>query len=96
MRLGAWARSGRVHRMARGWQYAKLSLSSALLLSFSGMCVLLLFLFVVVFVLFFVLFFCSRWSFVDVPLIFSCPAAHVPDWQPLILLGMVEARDRLM
>ena len=27
--------------MARGWHYAKLSLSSALRLSFSGMCVLL-------------------------------------------------------
>ena len=26
------------HRMARGWRYTKLSLSSALLLSFSGMC----------------------------------------------------------
>ena len=31
-------------------------------------------------------------SFVDVPLIFSCPADHVPDWQPRILLGTVEAR----
>ena len=30
--------------MARGWHYAKLSLSNALLLSFSGMCILLLFL----------------------------------------------------
>ena len=30
--------------MARGWHYAKLSLSSALLLSFSGICILLLFL----------------------------------------------------
>ena len=37
--------------------------------------------------------FCSRWSFVDVPLIFSCPADHVPDWQPRILLCMVEARS---
>ena len=27
--------------MARGWHYAKLSLSSALRLSFSGMCILL-------------------------------------------------------
>ena len=34
----------------------------------------------------------SRWSFVDVPLIVFCPADHVPDWQPRILLGMVEAR----
>ena len=30
---------------------------------------------------------------VDVPLIFSCPADYVPDWQPRILLGMVEARS---
>ena len=29
---------------------------------------------------------------VDVPLIFFCSADHVPDWQPRILLGMVEAR----
>ena len=45
----------------------------------------------VVFVLFFI--FMSRWSFVDVPLIFSCPADHVPDWQLHILLVMVEARS---
>ena len=38
-------------------------------------------------------FFCSHWSLVDVPLIFFCPADHVPDWQPRILLGMVEARS---
>ena len=38
--------------MARGWHYVKLSLSSALLLSFSGVCILLLFFsFCVVFVL---------------------------------------------
>ena len=24
---------------------------------------------------------------------FSCPVDHVPDWQPSILLGMVEARS---
>ena len=50
----------------------------------------------VVFVLFFVLFLfsCSRWSFVDVPLVFSSPTDHVvPDWQPRILLGIVEARS---
>ena len=40
----------------------------------------------------FVFFFCSHWSLVDVPLIFFCPADHVPDWQPRVLLGMVEAR----
>ena len=28
-----------------------------------------------------------------VPLIFFCAADHVPDWQPRILLGMVEARS---
>ena len=38
-------------------------------------------------------FFCSRWSFVDVPLIFFWPADLVPDWQPRMLLGMVEARS---
>ena len=38
-------------------------------------------------------FFCSHWSLVDVPLIFFCPADHVPDWQPCVLLGMVEARS---
>ncbi|CAM9765765.1 unnamed protein product, partial [Ascophyllum nodosum] len=37
-------------------------------------------------------FLCSHWSLVDVPLIFFCPADHVPDWQPRVLLGMVEAR----
>ena len=26
-------------------------------------------------------------------MIFFCPADHVPDWQPRILLGMVEARS---
>ena len=37
-------------------------------------------------------FFCSRWSFVDVPLTSLCPVDHVSDWQPRILLGMVKAR----
>ena len=41
----------------------------------------------------FVFFFCSHWSLVDVPLIFFCPADHVPHWQPRVLLGMVEARS---
>ena len=41
----------------------------------------------------FVFCFCSHWSLVDVPLIFFCPADHVPDWQPRVLLGMVEARS---
>ena len=79
--------------MARGWHYAKLSLSSALSLFIFGMCILLfLFLSICRFCLS-VFFFCSHWSFIDAPLIFSCPADHVPDWQPRILLGMVEARS---
>ena len=36
---------------------------------------------------------CPCWSLIGVPLIFSCPADHVPDWQPRILLGVVEARS---
>ena len=67
--------------MARGWHYTKLSLSSALLLSFSGMC------FALVFLSFcrFCFVFCSRCSFVDAPLIFSYPADRVlPDWQPRV------------
>ena len=44
--------------MARGWHYTKLSLSSTLLLSFYGMCFMLLSIFFVVFVLF--LFSCFR------------------------------------
>ena len=83
--------------MARGWHYAKLSLSSALRLSFSGMRILL-FLFLslcrfCLFVFFFLFFFCSHWSLVDVPLVFFCPTDHVSDWQPRVLLGMVEARS---
>ena len=78
--------------MACGWHYAKLSLSNALGLCFSGMCILLfLFLSLCRFCLF-GFFVCSHWSLVDVPLIFFCPADHVPDWQQCILLGMFEAR----
>ena len=81
--------------MARGWYYAKLSLiSNAPRLSFSGLCILLfLFLSLCRFFCVFVFLFCSHWSLVDVPLIFFCPADHVPDWQPRVLLGMVEARS---
>ena len=49
--------------MARSWHYTKLSLSSALLLSFSGMCILLLFLSFCRFSFVFCCVFpCSRWS----------------------------------
>ena len=91
-RFGCMVASRGGYRMARGWHYAKLSLSNTPRLYFSGMCILLfLFLSLCIFCLF-VFFFCSHWSLVDVPLIFFCPADHVPDWQPRILLGMVEAR----
>ena len=84
------------YRIARGWHYAKLSLSNARRLSFSGMCILLLFLFLSIYLSFwFVFLFCSHWSLVDVPLISFCPADHVLDWQPRtsIVLGIVEARS---
>ena len=67
--------------MARGWHYTKLSLSSALLLSFfSGRCILLVLLsfcrFCFVSLCFLLL---SLELFVDVPLIVFCQADHVPD-----------------
>ena len=80
--------------MVRGWRYTKLSLSDALLFFF-GMCLCYCYFMFVCRLAF--LFSYSRWSFVsilvDVPLIFSCPVDHVPDWKPHILLGMVEARS---
>ena len=78
--------------MARGRYYAKLPLSDAARLSFSDLCILL-FLFLSLCRLCVCVFLCSHWSLVDVPLIFFCPADHVPDWQPRVLLGMVEARS---
>ena len=78
--------------MARGRHYAKLSLSNATRLSFSDLCILL-FLFLSLCRVCVCVFLCSHWSLVDVPLIFFCPADHVPDWQPRVLLGMVEARS---
>ena len=80
------------YRMARGRHYAKLPLSNAARLSFSDLCILL-FLFLSLCRLCVCVFLCSHWSLVDVPLIFFCPADHVPDWQPRVLLGMVEARS---
>ena len=59
---------------------------------FSDLCILL-FLFLSLCRLCVCVFLCSHWSLVDVPLIFFCPADHVPDWQPRVLLGMVEARS---
>ena len=80
------------YQMARGRHYAKLSLSNAARLSFSDLCSLL-FMFLSLCRLCVCVFLCSHWSLVDVRLIFFCPADHVPDWQPRVLLGMVEARS---
>ena len=78
--------------MARGWHYTKLSLWSAFL-SFPGMCILLVFLSFCRFCFCCVFLLLSLELWVDVPLIFFCPADHISDWQPRILLGMVEARS---
>ena len=77
--------------MAGGWRYTKLSLSSVFLVLFIGMCFVLLFL---SFCRFWFFLRSSHWSFIDVPLIVSCPADHAPDcWQPRLLLGKVEAQS---
>ena len=57
------------------------------------LCVTILFFLSFLSCFYFVLFSCSRWSFVDVPLIFSRPAGHVPDWKPRIFLGMNKVRS---
>ena len=58
------------------------------------MCIYIIYIYIYIIFCVFVFFFCSHWSLVDVPLIFFCPADHVPDWQPRgVLLGMVEARS---
>ena len=73
-------------------EHTVFSLSNAARLSFSDLCILL-FMFLSLCRLCVCVFLCSHWSLVDVPLIFFCPADHVPDWQPRVLLGMVEARS---
>ena len=90
--LGCMVASRGGYQMARGRHYAKLSLSNAARLSFSDLCILL-FMFLSLCRLCVCVFLCSHWSLVDVPLIFFCPADHVPDWQRRVLLGMVEARS---
>ena len=90
--LGCMVASRGGYQMARGRHYAKLSLSNAARLSFSDLCILL-FMFLSLCRLCVCVFLCSHWSLVDVPLIFFCPVDHVPDWQPRVLLGMVEARS---
>ena len=79
--------------MARGWHYTRLSIEYPSSIFFWHVYFVIV-PFFLSFLFCFVLFFCSRLSFVDVPLIFYCPADHVPDWQLRILLGiMVEARS---
>ena len=92
-RLGAWLQSGE----GIGWLTAGTMPNSLYRVPFVYLflacvfCYSCTFFFVVFCV--FVFCFCAHWSLVDVPLIFFCPADHVPDWQPRILLGMVEARS---
>ena len=91
---GAWLRAGE----GIGWLAAGTMPNSlyrmplVYRLSFSDLCILL-FMFLSLCRLCVCVFLCSHWSLVDVPLIFFCPADHVPDWQPRVLLGMVEARS---
>ena len=82
---------GKVSDGARLGLYQTLSIECPSIFFWYMLCVIVSF-----FSSFFVLFLLSsssRWSFVDVSLDFSCPTDHVLDWQPRILLGMVEARS---
>ena len=87
--LGAWLRAGEgIGWLAAGTMPNSLYRMPLVYLSLTCVfCYSCSFLFVVC------VFLCSHWSLVDVPLIFFCPADHVPDWQPRVLLGMVEARS---
>ena len=81
--------------MARAWHYAKLSrIECPSSIFFWHVYFVILVPFSLSFLFLFVFFFCSRWSFllIDVPLISFCPADHVPDWQPRILLGNYRSR----
>ena len=91
--LGAWLRAGEgIRWLAAGTMPNSLYRMPLVYLFLTCVfCYSCSFLFVVFCV--FVFFFCSHWSLVDVHLIFVCPADHVPDWQPRVLLGMVEARS---
>ena len=86
-RLGAWLRSGE----GIGWLAAGTMPKSLYRVPFVYLFLAFVFCYYCSFLFLFVFF------FVDVPLIFFCPADHVPDWQPRILLGMVEVTTgRLM
>ena len=73
--------------MARGWHYTKHSLSSALLPSFSDMCLVLLFLSFCRFCFVFMLSLELCRCFSDL----SCPADYGPE--PRISLSVVEAQS---
>ena len=92
-RLGAWLRPGEgIGWLAAGTMPNSLYRMPVVHLFLACIfCYSCPFLFVVFVCLCF--FFCSHWNLVDVPLISFCPADHVPDWQPHIVLGMVEARS---
>ena len=88
-RLGAWLRSGEgIGWLAAGTMPNSLYRVPFVYLFLAGIFCILLFLFLSLcrFVCL-----CLCLCFADVPLIFFCPADQVPDWQPRILLGMVEA-----
>ena len=90
--LGAWLRAGE----GIGWLAAGTMPNSLYRMPLVYLFLTCVFCYSCSFLFFFcvfVFFFCSHWSLVDVPLIFFCPADHVPDWQPRVLLGMVEARS---
>ena len=91
--LGAWLRAGEgIGWLAAGTMPNSLYRMPLVYLFLACVfCYSCSFLFVVFCV--FVFFFCSDWSLVDITLIFFCPADHVPDWQPRVLLGMVETRS---
>ena len=91
-RLGAWLRSAE----GIGWLAAGTMPNSLYRVPFVYLflaCVFVILVSLSLSFLFVFFFFCSHWSLVDVPLTFFCPADRVPDWQPRILLGMVEARS---
>ena len=92
-RLGAWLRPGEgIGWLAAGTMPKTLYRMPAVHLFLACVfCYFCSFFFVVFCLLAFI--FCSHWSLVDVPLISFCPADHVPDWQPRIVLGMVEVRS---
>ena len=91
-RLGAWLRSGE----GIGWLAVGIIPNSLYRVPFFYLflaCVFCNCSFLSRFCFVSLCFFLLSLELVDGPLIFFCPADHVPDWQPRILLGTVEARS---